>query len=535
MRYLNIILASAVLLPATAMAQGEVDALRYSQVTGAATARALSLGGAGGSYGGDFSSLSINPAGIGIYRSSEIMITPILRFNNMTGNYLGTTSSDDNTKMTLGNFGAVFTTASNGKRYQNSNWKAFSFGVGYNRVADFNSHGYYEGTNSLSSMTEGFAADAKVNGVSAEIFPPPFGFFGYEGYLLDTANNSIPYENIIKNKGSLNQSKQWKSKGGINEWTFSLGGNYMEKLMLGVTMGITSYKYDREQTYYEADATGNTNNDFDKMYYDESLSTTGIGINFKLGAIYVVNDYFRIGGAFHTPTWSSFTDLSSYNMDSYTEGYKASLGAANTDPHTNVQPFDNNGNSIPAYQYDYSLRTPWRGVLSVTAFMGKYGFITADYEYAAYNSMRYSFNDAPSAERNVNEAIKDTYKGTHNFRLGIEGKMDNFMARAGFAYYASPYKNSSDFDGQRMDFSVGVGGRFDWFFVDLTYMHSIQKNAEFLYPIITASDPSRGIRQTPVNLANLKYGNNMVALTMGIKFGGNSNRRSGNDFFKVGG
>ncbi|KAA5533800.1 hypothetical protein F0919_14825 [Taibaiella lutea] len=516
MRYLNIILASAVLFPATAMAQNEIDALRYSQVTGAATARSLGLGGAGGSYGGDFSSLSINPAGIGIYRSSEIMVTPILRFNNMTGNYLGTTSSDDNTKMTLGNFGAVFTTANRGKNYQKSAWKAFSFGVGYNRVADFNSHGYYEGTNSVSSMTEGFAADAKVNGVGVD-FVPPFGYFGYEGYLIDTGYNSIPYENIIKKGGSLNQSKQWKSKGGINEWAFSVGGNYMEKLMLGATMGITSYKYDRTQTYYEGDATGNTNNDFQEMYYDEDLSTTGIGINFKLGAIYVVNDYFRIGGAFHSPTWSSFSDVSSYNMDSYTEGYKASLGAIDKDPHTNVQPIDQSNNTI-IYQYDYSLRTPWRGVLSATAFMGKYGFITADYEYAAYNSMRYSFTNNYDYERIVNNAIKDTYKGTHNFRLGIEGKMDNFSARAGFAYYSSPYKNADYFAGDRMDLSAGVGGRFGKFFVDLTYVHSIQKNAEFLYPNITASNDQLGIRQTPVNLADLKYGNNLVALTMGVKF-----------------
>ena len=515
--YIKCLLAATTLIPATAMAQNEVDALRYSQVTGAATARSLGLGGAGGSYGGDFSSLSINPAGIGIYRNSEIMITPILRFNNMTGDYLGTSSSDDNTKMTLGNFGAVFTTANRGKNYQKSAWKAFSFGIGYNRVADFNSHGDYKGNNTTSSMTEGFAADAKYNGVSAEIAPPPFGFFGYEGYLIDSAYNSIPYENIIRKGGSLDQRKQWQTKGGINEWTFSLGGNYMEKLMLGATMGITSYKYDRIATYSEDDATGNGNNDFSYMDYNESLTTTGIGINFKLGAIYVVNDYFRIGGAFHSPTWSSFSDLSTYSMQTNTEGYKASLGANNQDPTTNVVPLDQYGDPI-TYQYDYSLRTPWRGVLSATAFMGKYGFITADYEYAAYNSMRYSFNGDQSYERTVNEAIKDTYKGTHNFRLGVEGKMDNFSARAGFAYYSSPYKNSDYFAGDRMDFSAGVGGRFGKFFVDLTYVHSIQKSAEFAYPIITASNTGLGIRQTPVNLADLKYGNNLVALTMGVKF-----------------
>lgn len=507
-KYLNIALASVILLPLSAKAQNEVDALRYSQVTGAATARALSLGGAGGSYGGDFSSLSINPAGIGIYRSSEIMFTPTLHVNTMNGSYLGSNSSDNNTRFGIGNLGGVFTTKLNKGRDNSGGWQTISFGAGYNRVADFNQHGYYYGNNDHSSMTQGFAADAKQNGTGANMVPP-YGYMGYEGYLLDTALNSIPYDNIIKNGGSLNQSKSWQSKGGIDEFTLSLGGNYANKLMLGVTAGITSYKYDRTTSYMEADATGNTNNDFDKMQYNEYLSTTGVGFNAKFGAIYKVNDVFRFGAAFHTPTWSSFSDVSNYDMDSYTENYKASLGAANTDPHTYVQPLDGDGNPI-TYQYDYSLRTPWKALLSATAFMGKYGFVTADYEYTAYNSMRYNFDNQDAAyEHQVNQAIQDTYKGTHNLRLGVEGKLDNFSARLGFAYYSSPYKKSDEFDGQRMDLSAGLGARFGGFFVDLAYVHIMQKNDEFAYPVI-----STGV---PVDLANLKYGNNVVALTLGFK------------------
>jgi hypothetical protein len=522
-KYLNITLAAAILLPATTMAQNEIDALRYSQVTGAATARALSLGGAGGSYGGDFSSLSINPAGIGIYRKSEIMFTPTLHVNDMTGNYLNTQSSANYTRFGIGNLGAVFT--SNLNRNGNSGgWQTLSFGIGYNRVADFTSAGYYQGRNDHSSMTEGFAADAKMNGTGSNI-TPPFGYLGYEGYLLDTANNSIPYNNIIKNGGSLDQSKSWKSKGGIDEFTLSLGGNYADKLMLGATVGITSYKYDRTTNYGEYDATGNTNNDFGSMTYNEYLSTTGVGVNVKLGAIYKINEYIRIGGAFHSPTWSSFSDQSQYDMDTYTENYKSSLGAQVTDPHTYVQPLDNQGNPI-VYQSDYSLRTPWKGLLSATAFMGKYGFVTADYEYTAYNSMRYSFDNAPDYQNQVNQNIKDTYKGTHNVRLGVEGRLDNFSGRLGFAYYSSPYKRSDEFDGQRMDLSAGVGARFGNFFMDLAYVHIMQKSAEFLYPIITGSDDALGIRKTPVDLAYAKLGNNMVALTFGLKFG---NKRGGDN------
>lgn len=510
-KYLNILLAGSILLPVGAQAQNEVDALKFGQVTAAATARSLSLGGAGGSYGADFSSLAINPAGIGVYRSSEIMVTPVLRFNNINGTYLQTSATESNTKLNVGNFGVVFTKAAKGKDYEGSGWKTFSLGIGFNRVADFNSKGYYEGVNSQSSISEGFAADGIYNGVGDNMVPP-FGYLGYEGYLTDETGASIPYENIIRNGGRLNQSKAWESKGGINEWTLSLGGNYMEKLMLGVSANLTSYKYNRTTNYYEEDATGNPNNDFASLSYNEYISTTGIGFNAKFGAIYVVNDMIRLGAAFHTPTWAAFSDVSDYDITTNTEGYKSSLGGSDTDPVTFVQP-------AQAYQFDYSLRTPWKGVLSATAFMGKYGFVTADYEYAAYNSMRYNFegNTFNDYERQVNAAIKDTYKGTHNFRLGVEGKLDNFMGRLGFAYYSSPYRNA-DFDGQRMDFSAGIGARFAGFFVDLAYVHVMQKVSEYGYPVLVKDDPSLGIRKIPVGIANLDYGNNLVALTLGFKF-----------------
>lgn len=511
-KYLNLIMTAGVLFPAIASAQNELDALRYGQVNGAATARSLSLGGAGGSYGADFSSMSINPAGIGVYRNSEIMVTPVLRINNIKGTYLGSTASDDRTRLNLSNFGVVFTKAAKGNEYESSGWKAFSVGIGFNRIADFTGRGYYAGNNSLSSITEEFAADAKYNGVSDQLVPP-YGYLGYNGYVLDDNKESIPYNNIISRGGSVNQSKTWNTKGGINEWNLSLGGNYMEKLMLGASLALTSYKYDRSTNFTERDATGNSNNDFDYLSYNEYLSTTGIGFNAKLGAIYVINDIVRVGAAFHTPTWIAFTDVSSYDMTTNTEGYKATLPGTDKGPVTVTQPSSD-------YQFDYSLRTPWRAVLSATAFMGKYGFVTADYEYAAYSSMKYSFSDNSfnDYKQALNQAIKDTYRGTHNFRVGVEGRLSNYMGRLGFAYYTSPFKQSDIFDGQRMDLSAGIGARFGGFFVDLAYVHIMQKQSEYGYPVLMQDNAALGVRKIPVGLANLDYGNNMVALTLGFKF-----------------
>ena len=75
-------------------AQNETDALRYSQVYYSGTARATAMGGSFGALGSDFSSLSINPAGIGIYQKSEISITPSVYFTVLKSTFNGSPSDD---------------------------------------------------------------------------------------------------------------------------------------------------------------------------------------------------------------------------------------------------------------------------------------------------------------------------------------------------------------------------------------------------------------------------------------------------------
>ncbi len=51
------------------------DVLRLSQYTYTGSARATAMGGAFGSLGADVSSMSLNPAGMGMYRTSEMIFT----------------------------------------------------------------------------------------------------------------------------------------------------------------------------------------------------------------------------------------------------------------------------------------------------------------------------------------------------------------------------------------------------------------------------------------------------------------------------
>ena len=63
-------------------AQNEVDALRYSMQNLTGTARYSAMGGAFGSLGGEFSNLSANPAGIGMYQYAELSLSPTLQLNS---------------------------------------------------------------------------------------------------------------------------------------------------------------------------------------------------------------------------------------------------------------------------------------------------------------------------------------------------------------------------------------------------------------------------------------------------------------------
>ena len=68
------------LLSLSLSAQGEVDALRFSREDLYGTARAMSMGGAFGALGGDLTGVNTNPAGIAVYRSSEVVGTFNLSF-----------------------------------------------------------------------------------------------------------------------------------------------------------------------------------------------------------------------------------------------------------------------------------------------------------------------------------------------------------------------------------------------------------------------------------------------------------------------
>ncbi len=487
-----------------AAAQTEADALRFSMVSPQGTARSMGFGGALGSIGGDFSSLTVNPAGIGVYRSSELTFTPSLKLNKTNSTYTGTASEDNSTRFTINNLGVVFTNAAKGKRYKKSKWKSTSFGIGFNRIADFSSNHVYSGTNNTSSASEVFLIDA-INYPGDLGEPSTFAGLGYQSYLIDDANNQLT--TVPNYNTGLNQQRSVEQKGGITDVNFSFGGNYEEKLLLGATISIPSLRYLSTINMREEDASGNPDNNFNSFEYQESLKTTGTGINLKLGFLYNITKNIRAGAAIHTPTYFGLTDIQNRFVVSNTENFKADLGD-NSGPITRID--------APENEYQYSLITPWRGVISAAGIIGKHGFVTVDYEYVAYNSARFSFDDVDALyEKEVNNGIKNMYKGASNLRIGGEARIDILMLRVGFGYYGNPYKNAS-MGSETMTYSAGLGFRFDNVALDLGFVHTATEANEQPYTLVYPASTGFGTINVPN--AQIKKSFNNVALTVGLRF-----------------
>jgi hypothetical protein len=480
----NIFAIALLVISATGamFAQNASDALRYGYLQTGGTARFLGAGGAFGALGAEFGAISQNPAGLALFRSSELSLTPSLRFANTTANLKNAPSyDDDKSKFGFDNVGLVFNT-----NIQNSEWKAFNFGIGFNRLADYNRAIYYEGK-APGTVMNGFFNDYK-NGISDE-----FGSqLAVDANAIYPENGVITYDFEGNENAIINRSQALVRSGSMNEMVLSFAGNYAEKLMVGATVGIPFVNYRIEGEYIENDPDEAVEY-FDQLIYTEYLRSSGVGVNLKLGVIYKVSQALRLGAAFHTPTALSLTD--SYS-NTFTYDYEI-----------NNVPYLGQIQNSPDGTFDYKLRTPWRASASAAFVVRKMGFISADVEWVDYAASRYNFtSDVASQanqqfERAVNNDIRRSYQQATNIRLGGELVLDDFRLRGGFNLLGKPEEGATGFN---TGYSAGAGVRGKSFFLDVGWRRGQGRGSVLAYA------------DAPV--ADTRVVTNDFLMTLGFKF-----------------
>ncbi|MEI6821674.1 MAG: hypothetical protein WCL51_07040 [Bacteroidota bacterium] len=443
-----------------ANSQNEVDALRYSQNYYGGTARFTAMGGAFGALGADFSTLSINPAGIGLYKTSEFTFTPTFYVGNTSSTYSGKTNEDNKYNFNLGNIGLVYDFFKRGKFAEGNGWKDVQFGFGINRLNDFNNRVVIQGVSANSSMMNQYVASANNNGKGSTIdeLDNFSTYLAYQNYLLNPiAGDSTHYNSPVT--GNVNQQKTITTDGSMNEFVITLGGNYSDKIYLGATLGIPFIRYNEQSIYKEINLNDTIHN-FNNYSVSDNLTTTGTGVNIKFGMIYRPNNIVRIGLAVHSPTFYSMEDQWSRKIDS-------DMGDSGKYTSTSPQGL-----------FDYQLQTPWHLIGSLAFFIGDHGLISADYEFVDYTSAKLRSQNDDFFD--ANQTIQGKYTNTNNFRFGTEWRLNPITLRAGYAFYQSPYKTTIN-DGKRTILSFGVGFKEKNYFIDFAYSYSKQNEDYYLY------------------------------------------------------
>lgn len=503
-RILWLCLALAVGQASHAYAQGPDDALRYSRLQFGGPARTQGIGGANVALGADFGNLTSNPAGLGFYQKSEVHAGVSVGVGSSNGSLDGSSKLSDNANsVNVPSIGLVLAT-----RRPDSDqgyWRGGAFALGFTRLADYNMASNYSGNVSdnrsfFQYLREGDPGQfANINSQFNNNQYTNIDGLAYAGYLTDQlvsrrnqGNPNAQADSIgTRNRvGDIAQGERIVSSGSMSQLDLGYGGNYRDKLYIGVGVGVVLSNYQQSRDFTEVENTAATS--FTNLLLHDQLHTTGTGINGRLGLIYRVANAVRLGASVQTPTFMRMTDT-----------YSTSLNT-NFTPQGQSGPtiISNVFNSTLPGAYDYTITTPFRANGGVAVVIGKYGFLTGDVEYVGYGQAR--INNDPDSDNGdnssftaQNQRIQDLYRNTVNFRVGAEGRFDIFRARLGFATYGDPYKTTNaGTNGAQNFYTVGLGLRQKSLFVDVAGVYTTFDRNYSPYTLNSGQEPVATVNNT---------------------------------------
>jgi len=494
-----ILLSGLLAIGSMAFAQAEFDALKYSLNDINGSARYVAMSGAFGALGGDMTTLTMNPAGIAVYRSSELSITPNIGVATSNSIFNGIGSNDSKTKLMINNFGYV----GSFRTYQESEITNFNFGIAYNKIKDFSRSVYTIGNKSPKSLLDRICTDENNGG--SNLYTP-----AYETWLVNKDINGAA-SSVLTDNEKVNNFMHMFETGGIGEWDFSLGANYGHFLYLGMTLGVQNVDYEMKTIYGEDFSQGGG------LELRNVLATQGSGVNFKAGAIFRPFPQLRLGFAYHSPTFYTMTDVYGVSMKS--------MGL--NDPDTNL-PFAED----PYYEpndgsVDYQMQTPGRLIYSAAYQFGEKGFLSIDWDVVDYRQAKLKDADGVPFD-DTNAMIKSDFNAVSNIRLGGEYRVtENVSLRAGTAWYQSPVNSALETDnsyivtaGTTPQYSIekdtyylscGIGYRTGAYFMDAALQRQM-RNEHFYNFYDETADANYS------KYAELKTNRTNMVVSMGFKF-----------------
>lgn len=420
-------LALAAVLPAAAQETYEVAEVATQDLNG--TARYVGMGGAMEALGADISTISTNPAGIGLFRKSMVSTSMGL----ITQGGESSWASANKTNFSFDQLGFVVSTRLSRTSFVN-------FGFNYHKSRNFNQilsvADRLDGASQSKLTLDKFAQGVIRN--SDDLTYSQVDVLYHEA-LYDT--------NLILADGSFNTnayrfdgdsySFNRGNTGYIGEYDINISGNIGNCIYLGMTMGIHDVNY-RGYSLYDERVKGNPLN-LNSATLEDSRDIDGTGYEVKVGAIIrpIEESPFRFGLYINSPI---FYDLRSVNRTGL---------RLNGEYYADENPRHDD--------FKYEFRTPWKFGASIGHTIGSNFAIGATYEYSDYGATdarikgdeQYdwyydSYYTKSEKDKEMNDHIKQTLKGVSTLKVGAEFKPTSQIAiRAGYNYVSPMYKEDA--------------------------------------------------------------------------------------------
>ena len=527
-------LALAVVLPAVAQDTYESARLLTSDLNG--TARYVGMGGAMEALGADISTISTNPAGVGLFRHS----TASLSFGMVSQQDVQKFGGQNGTKMSFDQLGFIYSSRVSRHSYVN---------VGFNFHKSHNFNQILSAANSLRNASQNMLSYHKAdlenvkNGGYYWDFNDRGDVIGYEtetsSYRAQTFSQS-DYLNMNALNLDSDGKEYWMNyntadyymfdrahRGWIGDYDFSVSGNQNDRFYWGVTVGIHDVNYKSYSVYTERllnaqDSNVGSDGNEDYVDYMDGRTIDGVGIDVKAGVIFrpVEDSPFRIGLYASTPTWYELT------TDNDTD--------FNNDSEYGLEDSWYSGES-----YKFRYYTPWKFGASLGHTIGTSVALGLTYEVSDYSSAvnriisddtDYYGNERSYADGPMEANTENSLKAVHLLKAGVEFKPDVDLAlRLGYNYLSSAYEKngvrdmmldspgvsySSTTDYVNWDathrITCGMGYRVNGWNFDIAYQYSIAKGD--FYPMQKfAADQN-------VGATNVDFKRHQVLMTVGYTF-----------------
>lgn len=434
-----------------AEAQAPTDVYRNSMREIHGTARAQAMSNAVGALGADPTAVSVNPAGIGLYRSSEVTFGFNVGHVKSSTNWRDKEGADMSKWVgNLDHLSIIFPVTN--PYLASSDWRVV-LGASMSSLYDYDRDYEMRSVAPEYSLSEYIANKATLSGAHdntlANLSGSPYflGTMAYNGGFIEpkpgyddiyvpatfALNNPLiqdikeKYEEVNRlylkpDAGRLNVSE----KGSRKMYDLTIGGSWADRIYFGATLRTTSSAYARSSMYRE---------DFhytyrpkynveDQVYYTElgnSLTVAGGTVGASFGLMAAVGDLGRIGISYNTPQFGRYNEI----FYTTTQWYNNNR----TNSKDELEPLYTNGTDDMTNTYNLVL--PGDLTASAMVFLGGYGMVTYDFNWRNLGSARLQGDDF----RDANQFTKDDYGSQMTHRVGLEIRpVSGFYLRAGYSY-----------------------------------------------------------------------------------------------------